>query len=121
MNGSRTAPSVNEELNHAIIADDLKRVSYLLDKKHADINASDLQGETPLGNAVHRTSLPLVKYLVDHGADVDLPDRDGWTPLMQAAWLDHRPDHAVPDRSQGRPERAGRERHDAACNRLAER
>jgi quinoprotein dehydrogenase-associated probable ABC transporter substrate-binding protein len=78
---------VDEELNHAIIADDLPRVSYLLDKKHADINAIDLQGETPLGNAVHRTSLALVKYLVDHGANVNLPDRDGWTPLMQAAWL----------------------------------
>jgi quinoprotein dehydrogenase-associated probable ABC transporter substrate-binding protein len=80
--------SANEELNHAVIADDLKRVSYLLEKKHADINAVDLQGETPLGNAVHRTALPLVKYLVDHGADVNLADRDGWTPLMLAAWLD---------------------------------
>lgn len=79
---------VNEELNHAVIGDDLKRVAYLVEKKHANVNARDLQGETPLQHAIRKMSLALVKYLVDHGADVSLQDRDGWTPLMTAAWLD---------------------------------
>lgn len=79
---------VNEELNHAVIGDDPKRVAYLLQKKHANVNARDLQGETPLQNAIRKGSMGLVKYLVDHGADVSLQDRDGWTPLMTAAWLD---------------------------------
>ena len=32
--------------------DDPMRVRYLVEKKHADINARDLQGDTPLQNAV---------------------------------------------------------------------
>jgi quinoprotein dehydrogenase-associated probable ABC transporter substrate-binding protein len=80
--------SVNEELNHAIIADDLKRIRYLVEKKHADLNAPDLQGETPLDNAIRKASLALVTYLVEHGADVNHQDHDGWSPVMTAAWLD---------------------------------
>jgi quinoprotein dehydrogenase-associated probable ABC transporter substrate-binding protein len=80
--------SVNEELNHAIIGDDLKRIKYLVEKKHADVNAPDLQGETPLDNAIRKASLALVTYLVEHGADVNGKDHDGWTPVMTAAWLD---------------------------------
>ena len=46
--------NVNAELNNAVIADDLVRVAYLLDKKHASIDAQDLQGETPLHHALVR-------------------------------------------------------------------
>jgi quinoprotein dehydrogenase-associated probable ABC transporter substrate-binding protein len=80
--------NVNEELNHAIIGDDLKRIKYLVEKKHANVNAPDSQGETPLDNAIRKASLALVTYLVDHGADVNGRDHDGWTPVMTAAWLD---------------------------------
>ena len=79
-------PSV--ELNNAVVADDPVRVSYLIEKKHTDINAKDPQGYTPLLNAVRRMSPNMVTYLVDHGADVSRPDNDGWTPVMTAAWLD---------------------------------
>jgi len=81
--------NVNEELNHAILGDDIKRVAYLIEKKRADVNARDLQGETPLQNAIHMSALGLVRYLVSHGAEVSVQDRDGWTPLMTAAWLDN--------------------------------
>jgi len=80
--------NVNEELNHAIIGDDMKRISYLVEKKHADVNATDSQGEAPLHNAIRLASLSLVKYFVDHGADVNAQDHDGWTPVMTAAWMD---------------------------------
>jgi quinoprotein dehydrogenase-associated probable ABC transporter substrate-binding protein len=80
--------NVDEELGHAVIGDDLKRVAYLVEKKKANIDARDLQGETPLDNAIRKQSLAMVKYLVLHGADVGAQDRDGWTPLMTAAWLD---------------------------------
>jgi ankyrin repeat protein len=79
---------VTEELGHAVVGDDLRRVAYLIEKKHAKIDARDLQGETPLDNAIRKQSLAMVKYLVVHGADVSAQDRDGWTPLMTAAWLD---------------------------------
>lgn len=80
--------NVNVELNNAVIADDTVRVAYLLDKKHASIDAQDRQGETPLHHALVRRSQPMIKYLLDHGASVSATDRDGWSPLMTAAWAD---------------------------------
>jgi ankyrin repeat protein len=76
------------ELSNAVVADDPVRVQYLIEKKHADINARDQQGYTPLLNAVRRKSMNLVTYLVEHKADIAKPDSDGWTPIMTAAWLD---------------------------------
>jgi quinoprotein dehydrogenase-associated probable ABC transporter substrate-binding protein len=80
--------NVNQELNNAVVADDPVRVAYLLDKKHAQVDAQDLQGENPLHHALVRRSLPMVKLLLDHGASVSATDRDGWSPLMTAAWTD---------------------------------
>ena len=79
-------PSV--ELNNAVLAGDPVRVSYLVEKKHADINARDPQGNTPLTNAVRIKSADMVAYLVEHKADIGRADGDGWTPLMTAAWID---------------------------------
>ncbi len=76
------------ELNNAVIADDPVRVTYLVEKKHADVNARDPQGNTPLLNAVRRMSLSMVTYLVEHHAEVNRTDSDGWTPMMTAAWVD---------------------------------
>jgi quinoprotein dehydrogenase-associated probable ABC transporter substrate-binding protein len=76
------------ELNNGVLADDQTRVSYLLDKKHADVNALDLQGESPLHNAIVQRSPAMVKLLLAHGADVNKRDRDGWTPIMTAAYCD---------------------------------
>ena len=80
--------NVNVELSNAVIADDPVRVAYLLDKKHAAIDAQDPQGETPLHHALVRRSEPMIKLLLDHGASVSVTDRDGWSPLMTAAWAD---------------------------------
>jgi ankyrin repeat protein len=80
--------NVNTELNNAVVADDRVRVSYLLDKKHASIDALDPQGENPLHHALVRRSQPMIKLLLDHGANVNSTDRDGWSPLMTAAWTD---------------------------------
>jgi quinoprotein dehydrogenase-associated probable ABC transporter substrate-binding protein len=79
--------NINVELNNAVLAGDRVRIAYLLDKKHAPIDAQDLQGETALQIAVRQKSEPLVRYLLEHGAGVAVPDRDGWTPLMTAAWV----------------------------------
>jgi quinoprotein dehydrogenase-associated probable ABC transporter substrate-binding protein len=80
--------NVNEELNNAVVADDAVRVTYLLEKKHAAIDSQDLQGETPLHHALVRRLQPMIKLLLDHGASVGAKDRDGWSPLMTAAWSD---------------------------------
>jgi quinoprotein dehydrogenase-associated probable ABC transporter substrate-binding protein len=80
--------SVETELNNAVMADDQTRVAYLLEKKHASVNAQDLQGETPLHYALVQRSPQMVAFLIAHGADVNLRDRDGWTPIMTAAYCD---------------------------------
>lgn len=80
--------NVSTELNNAVMADDEVRAAYLIDKKHASINAQDLQGETPLHYALVQRYPKMVAFLVARGADVNGPDRDGWTPIMTAAYCD---------------------------------
>jgi quinoprotein dehydrogenase-associated probable ABC transporter substrate-binding protein len=80
--------NVDTELNNAVMADDQVRVAYLLDKKHASINAQDLQGETPLHYALVQRFPKMVVFLIGRGADVNGRDRDGWTPIMTAAYCD---------------------------------
>jgi len=80
--------SIGTELNNAVMADDQTRVGYLLENKHAAVNAQDLQGETPLHYALVQRSPAMVAFLLAHGADVNQRDRDGWTPIMTAAYCD---------------------------------
>jgi len=84
----REGARVNDELNDAVIADDPLRVRYLVETRHADVNARDRQGYPPLHNAIRRMSYRLVEYLLAHQADVNGLDSDAWTPLMTAAWVD---------------------------------
>ena len=79
---------VNTELNNAVMANDQRRVAYLLEKKHASVSAQDLQGETPLHHAIVMAGPSMVEFLIAHGADPNERDRDGWTPIMTAAYLD---------------------------------
>ena len=76
-----------EELGHAIIADDMARVTYLLDHK-ADPNARTGDGYTALGNAVRFGFAPIATLLVERKADPNVTDLSGWTPLMYAVWSD---------------------------------
>jgi len=39
--------NVNEELSHAILGDDMKRVAYLVEKKHADIMPATCRARRP--------------------------------------------------------------------------
>ena len=40
---------------------------------------------TPLHIATGKNSLEMVSLLLDHGADIEAKDNDGWTPLRIAA------------------------------------
>ncbi len=72
---------INQELNNAIIADDLPRIKYLLDKG-ADVNARDPQGYTPLTNALRNKYQRVTKVLIERGADLELTDGNGRSPLL---------------------------------------
>ena len=49
-----------------------------------DINESDYEGRTALHIAASEGHLNIVKYLVNHGSDVDIKDSRGNTALDDA-------------------------------------
>ncbi|HEY4445490.1 MAG TPA: quinoprotein dehydrogenase-associated putative ABC transporter substrate-binding protein [Steroidobacteraceae bacterium] len=78
----------DDELNNAIVADDVDRVGYLV-AHGAHANAQDGDGYTPLISAIRSGFVGVATYLVEHQADANLTDRSGWTPLMWATWGDN--------------------------------
>jgi ankyrin repeat protein len=63
---------------------------------HADIEARDNEGETPLALAARSGRSDVFEWLVQHGANLDAPGRDGKTPRWIAA---HTPGNPNPFRS----------------------
>ncbi|KAL7304472.1 hypothetical protein TKK_0003266 [Trichogramma kaykai] len=61
--------------------------------KGADINATDCTGRTALAIAANRWKDPeyekVVQYLLLRGADANREDRDGMTPLLNAAYANY--------------------------------
>ena len=49
-----------------------------------DVNAIDVNGDTALHGAAHRGSNDMVKFLVEKGAKMDVPNKLGWTPWIIA-------------------------------------
>jgi ankyrin repeat protein len=69
--------SKNNALYEAIECDDVEAVRSLLDGG-ADPNAPGKFGRTMLGSTANEA---VVALLLAHGADTNLPDALGWTPL----------------------------------------
>jgi ankyrin repeat protein len=57
---------------------------YLVEVLHADVNARDNRGYTPLHHAAARGDNEMILYLVAHGADVKAVSRDGHTVVDMA-------------------------------------
>lgn len=57
----------------------------LLTDKPTLVNARDLNGNTPLVTAIVNRDQDWTVYLLQQGADPNLPNRDGESPLMAAA------------------------------------
>jgi quinoprotein dehydrogenase-associated probable ABC transporter substrate-binding protein len=77
----------DDELNNAIVANDVDRVGYLL-THGAHVDSMDGEGYTPLISAIRSGFVAVATYLAEHKADANLADRSGWTPLMWATWGD---------------------------------
>lgn len=81
----RRENDINIGLVDAAGRGDLPMVKSLL-QRGADINAIDRIrfGFTPLIYATFYNQFGVIPFLIESGADVNLPDRDGQTPLMWA-------------------------------------
>ena len=67
----------------------LTTVQALLSVPQIDINAKKLDGVTALIVATNHRKDDVVKALIDHGANVNITDNNGWSPLMFAAEKGH--------------------------------
>lgn len=61
-------------------SDDLALASLLLERG-ADVNARDIEGDTPLHDAVRRGNGAMVELLIRHGADASIKDDNNMTPF----------------------------------------
>jgi ankyrin repeat protein len=59
-------------------------MKYLVEVLHADVNARDQQGMTPLHHAAARGDNEMIEYLVAHGADPKAVSRTGRTTVDMA-------------------------------------
>ena len=69
------SPGTNEEA--------LEAVEYALDLG-GDVTTIDDNGDTALHGAIIRGSEPLVRFLLDQGADIEATNEKGWTPYRIA-------------------------------------
>ena len=76
---------LNREFRKAIENGDERSKLEKLVTMGADINAADVNGVTPLFEAVYACNPAALNYLVDKGADVNVKSRNGETLLHRAA------------------------------------
>jgi len=68
---SSTNKSITEiAIFHAVSSHDIETFIYLLDSKIVSINMKNMIGESLLMRAIHVESIPMVRYLINHGADL---------------------------------------------------
>ena len=52
----------------------------------ADVNATNMVGETALHKSSAKGHREVVKLLIANGAKVNVQNRNGWTPLHHVTW-----------------------------------
>jgi uncharacterized protein len=67
--------------HHVAPAGMLAAVKYLVEERHADVNAVDADGNTALHNAASRGDNEMIEYLISKGADVRAVNRNGQTTV----------------------------------------
>ncbi|XP_004207792.1 notch-regulated ankyrin repeat-containing protein [Hydra vulgaris] len=81
---SPSIPGYDCQLHNAIMIEDVEAVRSLLEAEVLNINGFGAHGITVLHHACTGGNLEIVKLLVEAGADIGLPTKDGKTPLSLA-------------------------------------
>jgi ankyrin repeat protein len=80
----------NTPLHHATSKPEI--LEFLLEKDEGNkaLNSQNSQGQTPLIKAVLEGDFATIELLLEKGADVNIPDKNGNTPLMYACILENK-------------------------------
>jgi len=76
------------ELMKACKQDDYDHVVYQVEVVKVDVNKQRKDGETALVSAIHNKNLKIIKYLCEHGADINLKDNVDNTALLHSIYVD---------------------------------
>ena len=76
---------LEKPIHHAAYNGDLEKVKEIIDRDPNEINVQDSRGFTPLHLASGKGHIEIVKFLLNHGADIESEIFDGETPLLIAA------------------------------------
>jgi ankyrin repeat protein len=76
------------DLMKACKQNDYDHVVYQVEVLKADINKQRKDGETALASAIHNKNLKIIKYLCEHGANINLKDNVNNTALLHAIYVD---------------------------------
>ncbi len=77
------------DIYHACRTGDLTLLHQLVQQDPSLVNALSESGYPPLILVTYSDQLEAARYLVEHGADIDLQDRSGNTALMGAVFKRH--------------------------------
>ena len=70
----------------------LAAVKLAFEAGSSDVNAIDKEGETALHGAVYRGgAIPVMRFLIEKGARLDVVNKKGWTPLTAADGVEYTP------------------------------
>jgi ankyrin repeat protein len=70
----------------------LAAVKLALEAGGGNVNDIDQEGETALHGAVYRGgAIPVIQFLLDRGAALDVVNKRGWTPLVAAEGVEYTP------------------------------
>jgi ankyrin repeat protein len=70
----------------------LAAVKLALEAGGGSVNDVDMDGETALHGAVYRGgAIPVIQFLIDRGARLDVVNAKGWTPLTAADGVEYTP------------------------------
>lgn len=72
-------------LMQAVLNDDISGVAFFIKTNEDEINKQNIGGATALHIASRIGNYEIANILIKKGADLDIQDNEGWTPIMRAS------------------------------------